>query len=76
MEKGEKRRGNGAIFILIAILIMIAVWVSTLSFGKESVSRGQLEQSLEADEVISVVIEQKHASEGGSRVLLKTSPLA
>ncbi len=69
MEKGEKRRGNGAIFILIAILIMIAVWVSTLSFGKENVSRGQLEQSLEADEVISVVIEQKHASEGGSLLI-------
>ncbi len=69
MEKGEKRRGNGAVFILIAILIMIAVWVSTLSFGKENVSRGQLEKSLEADEVISVVIEQKHASEGGSLLI-------
>jgi len=66
VEKNEKRRGNGAIFLLIAILIMVAVWVSSLTWGQNVISRGTLEKELKAGNVVGVIIEQKQSSEGGS----------
>ena len=70
MEGNERRRGSGAIFLLIAILIMIAIWVGTLNLGKEYVSQNTMEQVVTQGQVDRVVIEQKQSSEGGTVLLV------
>ncbi len=69
----ERRRGNGAIFLLIAILIMVAVWLITLGMGAKSVTRGELETYMDSGKIKQMGVEQRKGSEGGAVVAVLTT---
>ncbi len=69
----ERRAGVGPIFFLIIILILIAVWIGSLDFGRYSFTRGDLEVAVEKGEIESVIIEQTKESDGGKIQVVTTN---
>ncbi len=64
MEK--KGNGLGLVFLLIIVLLILGVILSTVDFTKNTYTRGKLEADIANGEVVSVTVNQRQNSSGGS----------
>ena len=64
MEK--KGSGLGLVFLLIIVLLVLGIILSTVDFSKNTYTRGKLQEDIENGAVISVTVNQRQNSLGGS----------
>ena len=63
----EKRgSGLGIVFVLIILLLIGGIIISTMNFGKNTYTRGKLEEDIKNNQVIKVTVNQLQNSQGGS----------